>query len=301
MSSAFAALVRRTPLVALPGLEGISVKLECLQRTGSFKLRGACLRLDALSAEERRRGVVAASAGNHGLGVALAGRALGVRVKAVVPATSPVVKRRGIAELGALVIEGGADYQAAEDEARRIALTSGALFVSPFDDPWIMRGNGGSLADEILAELPDTRRIVCTIGGGGLAAGLAEAAAARGVRVIGVQPAGNCAMHESLRMGRALTRYTGAATLAEGCEGGVAESTFSRCRAHGVTTVLVEEQAIRRAIARAYRLGWLVEPTAAVALAGLLEGVVTAEPGTVLVLTGGNVEPELLGRVLAEG
>src|SRR5687767_3070091 len=107
-------LVRRTPIVPWPGRADLSLKLECLQRTGSFKLRGAALRLDALTAEERGRGVVAASAGNHGLGVALSARALGVRAVVVVPETSVDVKRRGIAALGAEVVVDGKGYDAAE-------------------------------------------------------------------------------------------------------------------------------------------------------------------------------------------
>src|SRR5262245_51188734 len=119
--SAFAELVRRTPVVRAPALPGVLLKLECLQRTGSFKLRGATRALDALTAEERARGVVTASAGNHGLGVALAGRALGVRVEVYLPATSPAVKRQAIEALGAQVFPGGADYDEAEGVARRRA------------------------------------------------------------------------------------------------------------------------------------------------------------------------------------
>ena len=290
-------LVRQTPLVPLAGVPGVSLKLESLQRNGSFKIRGACLKLDSLTEDERGRGVIAASAGNHGLGVAAAARVLGIRAQIVVPATAPDVKRLGIAALGADVDVGGADYQAAEDEARRRARASGAVFVSPFDDATIMRGNGGLLAEEILLQAPGTRRIVCPVGGGGLIAGIVQAVAVA-VEVVGAQPRVNCAMHESLALGRALTRYDGGATLAEGCEGAVAESTYAVCAARGVSMRLVDEDDIRRAVARAYRLGFVVEPSAAVALAAVFAD---ADPvaGTVVVVTGGNIDPDVLDRCLA--
>lgn len=303
-ASAYDRLVRWTPLLAAPALgPGVALKLESLQRTGSFKLRGAATRLDALTPAERGAGVVAASAGNHGLGVALAGRALGLRVEVVVPATAPAVKRQGIAALGASVVEGGATYDEAEAAARARAAATGAVFVSPYDDPWIVRGNGERLGEELAAQAPDLALVVCPVGGGGLVGGLAAALAPRGVRVVGVQPAANCAMAESLRDGRAHVVYDGRPTLAEGCEGAVAELTYELCRRHGVAIALVDEPAIRRAIAFAYRrLGVVCEPTAAVALAGLLEGgVAPASAGTTaVVVTGSNLEPELLDAVLRE-
>jgi threonine dehydratase len=244
--------------------------------------------------------VVAASAGNHGLGVALAGRALGIAVEVLVPATSPAVKRDGIAALGARVSVGGAGYDEAEAEARRVAAATGRVFVSPFDDPLIMRGNGGTVAEEILAEAPEVTQVVCPVGGGGLISGLAEVLVPLGVAVIGVQPEGNCAMHASLALGRALVVYDGEPTLAEGCEGAISEATYAVCRRLGVSTALVGEDAIRRAMAAAYRGGQVIEPTAAVGLAGVLEGVVPRSPRTVVVVTGGNVDPELLSRVIRE-
>ncbi len=296
MMSVFARLVRHTPLIAAPELgDGVWLKLENLQRTGSFKLRGACVKLDALAAQERARGVVTASAGNHGLGLALAGRELGIRVEVFVGETVPAVKKNGIAALGAQVHVGGASYDAAEETARRRAEESGALFVSPFDDDLVIQGNGGTLGAEILADLPGVAQVVCPIGGGGLASGLARA----GLQVAGVQPRANCAMHESLRLGRALTVYDGEPTLAEGCEGAVAERTFAVCRDRGVTIALVSEEAIRAAMAFAYRtLGQAIEPSAAVALAGVRARAVDARSDTVVVISGGNVEPDLLSDVL---
>jgi threonine dehydratase len=294
-------LVRRTPVVAWPGRTEVSLKLESLQRTGSFKLRGAALRLDALSAEERARGVVVASAGNHGLGVALSARALGIRATVVVPETSVEVKRRGIAALGAEVIVEGAGYDDAEAAARARAAAADAVFVSAYDDPWVQRGNGGTLAEEILAQVPAVTQVAFPIGGGGLMTGLAEVLAPRGVALVGVQPEKNCAMHRSRELGRALTVYAGEPTIAEGCEGAVSEGTFAACVRHDVKTVLVSEDAIRRGVRFAYDAGWLVEPSSAVAIAGVLEGVVPPSARTVVVVTGSNVEPDLLGEILSRG
>jgi threonine dehydratase len=296
--SAYDRLVRKTPIIDLPGVPGVRLKMESLQRTGSFKIRGACRRLDALTADEARRGVIAASAGNHGLALAAAGRALGVHVEVVVPEGAPEIKRRGIEVLGADVIVQGAGYQEAEDYAKKRCRAEDSVYVSAFDDPWIMLGNGGAVAEEILAAQPGTKRIVCPVGGGGMIAGIADVVSSLGVSVVGVQPSGNCAMHQSLMLGWALTRYDGDPTIAEGCEGGVAESTFAICKERGVTTTVVDEDAIRRAVARMYRLGFIIEPSAAVALAAIFEDTLEPCPGTIVVVSGGNVDASRLDEII---
>src|SRR5262245_57684603 len=160
---------RRTPLVAAPALgQGVWLKLECLQRTGSFKLRGACAALATTPARE----IVCASAGNHGLGVALAARALDRRATVVVPKTTPAVKRDGIAALGAEVRVTGANYDLAEAAARALAAERGVTFVSAFDDEAVIFGNGQTTGEEIRAALPEVAQVVAPIGGGGLMAGL---------------------------------------------------------------------------------------------------------------------------------
>jgi threonine dehydratase len=291
-------LCRVTPLVDAPAL-GCALKLESLQRTGSFKLRGAALRLASLTDDERRRGVVAASAGNHGQGVALAARALGIAAQVIVPETTPRVKRDAIAALGAQLSVAGRNYDLAEAEARAIAARTGAVFVSPFDDELVIAGNGRWLGEELLAQRPDTTTVVVPVGGGGLVGGLAAALAGRGVSIIGVQPAANCAMHDSLASGRALTVYDGGHTRCEGLEGPVAERTFALARDHGVRVVLVDEAAILAAMAFAYRaLGLCVEPSAAVGIAALRAGLIAPSPRTVVLVTGSNVEPEQLDEAL---
>jgi threonine dehydratase len=320
-------LTRVTPLVPAAALgrrtgADVWLKLENLQRTGSFKVRGAAARLAALAldAGESRRAksggsepsegsevdvpkrVIAASAGNHGLGVAFAAQAFGLQATVLVSAQTPEIKRAGIAALGAAVEVAGATYDEAEDEARRRAAADpGLVFVSAFDDDHVIAGNGGLLAREILAQLPDVQAIVVPVGGGGLAGGIGVEVVPRGIQVLGVSPEANCAMRRSLDEGRAYTSYTGAPTLAEGLEGAVSERTFAMARDYFPDIALVSELAIRRAIVYAYRtLGILCEASAAPALAALLEDA-SAVRGrrTVVVISGGNIEPDLLDQLLS--
>jgi threonine dehydratase len=311
-------LTRVTPLVPAPALgrrtgADVWLKLENLQRTGSFKLRGAAARLAALSIEAggaREAGggspkrVIAASAGNHGLGVAFAARAFGIDATVLVSAQTPEVKRAGIAALGAKVEVGGATYDEAEAAARaRAAQEPDLVFVSAFDDDHVIAGNGGLLAREILAQLPDVQAIVVPVGGGGLAGGIGVEVVPRGIKILGASPETNCAMRRSLDEGRAYTTYEGGATLAEGLEGAVSERTFAMARDYFPEIALCSELAIRQAIVYAYRtLGILCEASAAPALAALLDdaGPVRGRR-TVLVVSGGNIEPDLLDELLRWG
>ena len=295
--AAIARICRRTPLVPAPTLgEGIFLKLESLQRTGSFKPRGACAALSGLEADE----VVVASAGNHGLGTAYAARALGKRATVLLPETTPEIKRAQIAALGADVRVVAPTYDGAEAAARALARERAVPFVSPFDDDAVIFGNGVTVAEEILEQQPRVRTVIAPIGGGGLVAGLCAVLPPR-VAVRGVQPAANCAMAESLRLGRALVTYQGHPTLCEGLEGAVSERTFAAVRAAEVAITLVEEAAVRRAMAFAYRsLGLLCEPSAAVGIAALREGGLRPATPAVVVITGANVEPSLLDEVLRE-
>jgi threonine dehydratase len=302
-------LTRVTPLVPAPQLgrrtgADVWLKLECLQRTGSFKLRGAAARLAALARDGDARGrpqVIAASAGNHGLGVAFAAQSFGIDATILVSAQTPELKRQGIAALGATVEVAGATYDEAEAEARRRAdADPGLCFVSAFDDDHVIAGNGGVLAREILAQLPDVELVVVPVGGGGLAGGIGVEVVPRGIKILGVSPEANCAMRRSLDEGRAYTTYQGGLTLAEGLEGAVSERTFGMARDYFPDITLVSEVAIRRAIVYAYRtLGILCEASAAPPLAALLE-----DPGStrgrrvVVVISGGNIEPDLLDQLL---
>jgi len=301
-------LARVTPLVPAPALgrrtgADVWLKLENLQRTGSFKLRGAAARLAsvALQAGDRPRRVIAASAGNHGLGVALAARTFDVEATVLVSAQTPEFKRAGIAALGAKVEVAGATYDEAEAAARsRAEADAGLVFVSAFDDDHVIAGNGGLLAREILAQLPDVQSIVVPVGGGGLAGGIGVEVVPRGIKILGASPAANCAMRRSLDDGRAYTTYAGGPTLAEGLEGAVSERTFAMARDYFPDIALASELQIREAIVYAYRtLGILCEASAAPALAVLLDDAAAIRGRrTVVVITGGNIEPDLLDQLL---
>jgi threonine dehydratase len=302
--------LRVTPLVHAPVLgrrvgADVWLKLENLQRTGSFKARGAAARLCALalaSPGATRPAIVAASAGNHGLGVAYAARQFDMQATILVSSQTPEHKREAIAALGANLEVIGSSYDEAEDEARRRAAADpGLIFVSPFDDDHVIAGNGGLLARELLAQLPDVEAVVCPVGGGGLAGGLGVELVPRGIRLLGVQPESNCAMKRSLEEGRAFVRYEGGPTLAEGLEGGVSERTFRMAQDYCPEIAVVSEVAIRKAVAYAYRtLGLICEASSAVTLAALLDGALALPSRrVVIVITGGNIEPDLLDQLLA--
>ena len=293
----------RTPLVPLPPEgTGAWAKLESEQRTGSFKLRGALTVAEAMRRQGADR-LVTASAGNHGQGLALAARLLGLEVEVFAPRGTPRRKVEAMEAAGGrlVLVEGG--YDEAEARARDHAGRLGLPFVSPFDDPWVAAGNGGTVAEEILADLPSTRRIVLPVGGGGLLAGVLAGLREAGrsdVEVLGVQSAACPAMARSLREGRPLLRLAAdGPTLAEGLEGGVSPTTWALAAEAGVRVEPIAERHIATAIVHAWRrLGWRLEGSAAVPLAWLLRnGPAAALEPTVLVLTGRNLDDERLGRL----
>jgi threonine dehydratase len=294
----------RTPLRHVPEIHPrLWMKLETVQHTGSFKVRGALSRLASLTPEERDLGVIAASAGNHGMGLAWAGARLCIPVRVVVPRIAPAVKRDGIAALGAelrvVPVDG---YDEAEEAAREEARRSGRVYVSPYDDPWVAAGNGGTLGLEVFEELPETSLVVAPVGGGGLMSGLGAAVASCGreIRLIGVQSEACPAMARSLERGQALERCSGEPTLAEGLEGGVSPSAFANVARVVERVDLVSEAEIADAMRRMRdELGVVAEWSAATTFAWatrLLEN----EPGTgpaVAVVTGSNVDQSVLDRV----
>jgi threonine dehydratase len=279
-------------------------KREDLQVTGSFKVRGALLKLSVLDRRRARFGVVCASAGNHGKGVAYAAGRLDVIATVVVPGGTPRVKKQGIVDLGAELIEfqDAPGYDAAEAFAKSLAEERSATFVSPFDDLHVQAGGGGTIALEILEAMPRVERVVVPVGGGGLATGLAAVLHGTNplIEIVGVQSAASPAMSRSLRDGVAHLTWPAADTLAEGLEGGVAQGTFEACREHLARVVEVSEAAIARAIARARtELDLTLEGSAATSLAAILEGTVTVDDRTVVVLTGSNVDRERLDALVA--
>ncbi|MEX2467709.1 MAG: threonine/serine dehydratase [Gemmatimonadota bacterium] len=300
--------VHRTPLVhsrTLSERAGVPVYLKCenLQRTGSFKVRGALNRMKALTPEERTRGVITISAGNHAQAVAWAAAAAGVASTVVMPERASQTKVRASREYGAEVILHG-DPGAAFRRAFELADERRLAFVHPFDDADVVAGHASCML-EVLEDLPDVETVVVPIGGGGLASGLAVAiaAAAPQVDLWGVEPEGAAAMHRSLELGRAV-QLDSVHTVADGLAAPMAGAlNFELLERYARGVVLVADDAIVRAMRLLLeRTKLLVEPAGAAGLAALLTGRVPVGKGpVVVVLSGGNVDLELLGKLLTEG
>lgn len=289
---------------AMAHLGHVELKLECWQPTGSFKVRGALSNLTALSRQEREKGVVAASAGNHALGVAFAVGTLKEPIAATlfVPRDAPLSKREKLRTFPVSVIEVGGSYDDAHEAALAHAERTGARYVHAFDDPQTAAGQG-TLAFEVLEQCPDVGAIVIPVGGGGLIASVAVALKAMvpGVRIVGVQPEASPALRESLRAGRPLLTYPAAPTLADGLAGGIGEIVFAH-RDLIDEVVLVSESEIEDAIVALLAKDQIVvEGSGAVAAAALLSGrvAVHATGPTVVVLTGGNLDVSVLARLIA--
>ena len=300
-----AGVARRTPLERADALSeaagaDVYLKLEGMQRTGSFKLRGGYNAVAALTPAERARGVVTASAGNHGQGVALGARLLGARAVVFVPRSAPEVKQRRIVRHGAELRPVAGSYDDAHAAAAAFAAEMGAVFVSPVSDPAVTAGQG-TVGLEIFEDLPGVRTIVAPVGGGGLIGGIGTVARALGpgVRVVGVQTDQTAAMHASLAAGR-LTSPPYGPTLCEGLTGDVDDASVALARRVVDEVVLVSEDAVRRAIRWLYvEEGVLAEGSAAVAAAALLEGAIPELEGPVaVVLTGSNIDAARLVPIL---
>lgn len=297
-----AAYVTRTPLLPLDWDGGrVWVKAECLQQGGSFKLRGAYNRLLQLDEAERARGVVAFSSGNHAQGVAIAARALGIAATIVMPADAPAVKRDATAAAGAKIVAFDRNTESREEIGARLAAEQGAALVPSFDDVDVIEGQGsvGLEIAEQLGAAPDIVLVPC--GGGGLSGGIALALAES--RVIAVEPEGWDDMGRSLEAGVPVpviepappTRCDALQTKL------VSPLTLQALKANGAGAVSVSEQEVARAMAFAARhLRLVVEPGGAVALAALLAGKAGAvSERTVVVLSGGNVDPVLYAEIIA--
>ncbi len=280
------------------------VALESLQVTGSFKVRGALLALSRLAASGAKS-VVAASAGNHGAGVAYAANVLEIDATIVVPRTAPEAKRARIASQGAKLIVADVDgYDAAERAAIALAEKTHTPFVSPYDDVAVLAGNGGSLGAEIEASLGHAPAVVIApFGGGGLATGLA--CALPSTRVWGAQSEVSAAFAMSLERGAAVETLDAADTLADGLEGGISKTAFERARAVVAGVAVVSESRIGAAMAAAYRsLGVMIEGSAAAAIAPLLDELppemrpASSDADLVVILTGRNVDRPRLDAVL---
>jgi threonine dehydratase len=280
------------------------VKLENLQMTGSFKERGAANLLLQLDAAERRRGVVAASAGNHGLALAFHAARLGIPATIVMPTYAPLIKVTSARRHGAEVILHGADYDEAYERAQALVRERGAVFVHAFDDARVVAGQG-TLGLELLAQVPDLDAVLVPVGGGGLLAGVALAIKARRpeVRVIGVEAAAMPAMERSLAA-RARVRIPAAATIADGIAvRQVGELTLDLAARHADAVVTVDEEELANAILLLLEIEkTVVEGAGAAPLAALLHRPLGLAGGRVaLVLSGGNIDVTMLARIIERG
>ncbi len=300
-----AAILPPTPLfVARIGAADVAFKAESLQPVGAFKVRGAWHRLTALDEAARARGVVAFSSGNHAQGIAWAAKRLGIAATIVMPADAPSVKRDARRARGAEVVAYDRATESREQSAGGLAEASGATLVPSFDDPWIIEGQG-SAGVEAAAQMAALRldaptRMVVPCGGGGLAAGLALALPDAAITV--VEPEGWDDMARSLEAG--WIEPVGPNPPPTACDSlqtqRVSPLTFdvlSRRGAEGVAVSEAETAAAQRWAAERLRL--VIEPGGAVALAALLAGRVRSEPGTLVLLSGGNVDTAAYARALA--
>jgi len=298
----------RTPMEEsrwLSAVAGGPVLLKCenLQRTGSFKIRGAYLRMSRLSPEERAAGVVAASAGNHAQGVALAAGLLGIKSTVFMPGGAPIPKEKATRSYGAEVVFEGQTVDDALVRAKSFAEETGAVLIHPFDHIDIVTGQG-SCGLEIIEQSPDVETVLVPTGGGGLLAGIATAIKGLkpGVRVVGVQAEGAAAYPRSLAEGHPValeTMSTMADGIAVGCPGDV---PFRAISEHVDDVVTVSEESLSRALLMLIeRAKLVVEPAGAAAVAALMDHPDRFPTPAVAVLSGGNIDPLLLMRVLRHG
>ncbi len=295
-------LVERTPLVeSRIGPARIWLKCEGLQTGGAFKLRGATNRLLLLLPEERRRGVVAFSSGNHAQGVAIAASRLGIPATIVMPSDAPAIKIAGTRAEGANIVLYDRRAESREQIAGRIAAESGATIVPSFDDPAIVAGQG-TVGLEILDQLAEPPlRIVVPCGGGGLAAGIALACP--DAEIVVVEPQGWDDMGRSLESGEIVPVDDDAPpTLCDALQTPrVSPITHGILTARGARAVTVTDAQVKEAVRFAWtRHRLVVEPGGAAALAALVSGTVQAADGTVALLSGSNIDPELHARILGE-
>jgi threonine dehydratase len=281
----------------------VYLKCENLQRTGSFKVRGAYTRIARLSDAERARGVVAASAGNHAQGVAFAAGLLGASATVVMPERAPLPKVEATRAYGASVILHGSSVEDALAEALRFAEATGAVFIHPFDHQDIVAGQG-TLGFEIIEQCPGVRTILVPVGGGGLAAGITVAVQALdpAVRVVGVQASAVPGLIASVAAGSPV-RVVGAPTMADGIAvQRPGDIPFGILAGSIDQIVAVSETALARALLLCLeRAKQVVEPSGAAGVAALLEGLGSFEPPVVVLLSGGNIDPLLLSKLLRNG
>ncbi|HVW39927.1 MAG TPA: threonine ammonia-lyase [Amycolatopsis sp.] len=301
-------IVRVTPMEHARDLEkvhggAVFLKCENLQRTGSFKIRGAYTRLHGLSEADRGHGVVAASAGNHAQGVALAAALLGIKSTVFMPMRAPLPKLAATRGYGADVHLYGDVFDETLAEAMEFAERTGAVFIHPFDHEDIIAGQG-TVGLELLEQVPDAATVLVPAGGGGLVAGVAVAVKARrpGVRLVAVQAEAAAAYPQSLAAGEPV-RVPGMQTMADGIAVGMpGEATFAHVKALVDDVVTVTEESLSSAVLLCLeRRKLVVEPAGAAAVAALLQHPGAFQAPVVGILSGGNVDPLLLLQIIQHG
>ena len=306
--AAIGARVRLTPVwpsLTLEEIAGVPIVQKCeqMQRTGSFKIRGALNVVGGLSPAEGERGLVTASAGNHAQGVALAAREAGIRATVVMPVLAPLSKATATESYGAEVVRCGSSLEEARRHAQALAEREGRLYVPPFDADAVIAGQG-TLGLELLEQVPDLEEVIVPAGGGGLLAGVATAVKARrpDVRVIGVQAAAMDGICRSFAAGEVRT-VPAARTLADGAAvAGPSERTFALIRPHVDEMVSCGDTAIAQAIVLLLeRSKMVVEGAGALGVAALISGAYRPKGKAVVVLSGGNIDINLVGSIVRRG
>jgi threonine dehydratase len=307
-AATLAPVVVRTPLLPVIALERelghpLSVKPEMLQRGGAFKFRGAYYYLSRLPREARQRGVIAPSSGNHAQAVALAARMFGVPATVVMPTTVTRAKREGAERLGARVVLAGTTTRHRMDRALEIAHDEGSNVVPPYDDATIIAGQG-TIGLEIAHALPDVHAVLVPVGGGGLSAGVSTALKllAPSVRVIGVEPEGAPKLTRAREAGAPFTLES-TTSIADGLLAvEIGHLTFRHHQQYIDEVVTVPDSALPRAMRFLLdRMKLVAEPSGAITIAALLEGIVKPAGPTVAVLSGGNIEFSGLLQLLGNG
>lgn len=293
-----------TPVVGAAQLgAAVSAKLETLQPTGSFKVRGGLAAVAATIENEPGRAVVASSAGNHGLGLAYAASKLGARVTVVVPTGASAAKVAALQQFDVRLVLHGDGYREAETHALELAEREASRYVSPYNDPDVIAGQA-TITRELVAQVPDLDTVVVPCGGGGLMAGVVLGLEGTGVRVVGVESEASPSMSAALRAG-GIVPIEVEPTVADGLAGNLEPGavTVPIAMEHHVEVLTVSEADIRSAMAfSATKMGLVLEGAGAVGVAALRAGVVAPDAGggkeTVVLLTGRNVAPKLLSEVL---
>jgi threonine dehydratase len=292
-----------TPVVSAPQLgESVSLKIETFQPTGSFKVRGGLAAVAATLASDPAREVVGASAGNHGLGLAYAAAKLGAKVTVIVPRLASAAKVSALQQFDVRLVLHGEGYSEAEAHAMDLAAREGGKYVSPYNDPDVIAGQG-TIARELLEQVPNLGTVVVPVGGGGLVAGISLGLADTDVRVIGVESEASPSMSAAVAAG-GIVPITVEPTLADGLAGNLEAGavTVEIALQNGVEVLTVSEADIRSAMAySAQKMGLVLEGAGAVGVAAVRAGLVP--PGrdggeTVVILSGRNIAPSLLEEVL---